>query len=55
MQPTFVESVRTPKELNIPLPETKHMLKIMHDMGIRESNIETEYSLITAKGIKSLI
>lgn len=45
IQHTFVEYIRIAKKLNLPLPETKHMLKIVHDMDIIESNIETEYSL----------
>lgn len=54
VQPNLVHSARIARDLNLSVPETKQILKVMHDMGVIESNIETEYSLITRAGLSSL-
>jgi DNA-binding IclR family transcriptional regulator len=54
VQPDLVDSVRIAKELSLTVSETKQILKTMHEMGVIESNMETEYSLITRVGLNSL-
>ncbi|MFW2368834.1 MAG: hypothetical protein ACN4GW_20650 [Desulforhopalus sp.] len=53
-QPGVVDSSLISENLNIPLPETKQLLTTMNDMGVIESNIDRDYSLITSSGLQSL-
>lgn len=54
VQPDLVDSERIAQKLNLSISETKQILKAMQDMGVIESNMETEYSLITRAGLSSL-
>jgi hypothetical protein len=54
IEPGLVESMRIASELDLSVAETKQLLKIMHEMGIIESNMEMDYSLITRAGLDSL-
>ncbi|MGB3211792.1 MAG: hypothetical protein WBB19_13895 [Desulforhopalus sp.] len=54
VQPNLVQSAQIAGELNLTLSETKQILKIMHGMEVIESNMETDYSLITRAGLTSL-
>lgn len=53
-QPQVVQSQFIAEQLNIPLKETCHLLKIMNQMGVVISDLEGEKSLITRDGLKSL-
>lgn len=53
-QPGVVDSSLISKNLNIPLPETKQLLTTMNEMGVIESNIDRDYSLITSIGLQRL-
>jgi len=52
--PDVVDSGRIGNELKLTISETKKILKTMHDMGVIESNMEAEYSLITRMGLNRL-
>ncbi|TKB26820.1 hypothetical protein FCL47_06420 [Desulfopila sp. IMCC35006] len=54
VQPDLVDSVQIANELQLTVPETKQLLKIMHDMGVIESNMDAEYSIITRLGLNRL-
>ncbi len=53
-EPQLVRSNDIANQLNLSLPETQLLLKIMNDMGVIESNIEGHLSLITSKGLHYL-
>ncbi len=54
VQPDLVDSVQIAKELQLTVSETKQILKTMHDMGVIESNMDAEYSIITRLGLSRL-
>lgn len=54
VQPDLVDSGRIADELKLTIAETKQILKTMHEMGVIESNMENEYSLITRVGLNRL-
>jgi len=49
--PEVVDSNTIARTLNLSISEIKRVVKSMNGMGIIESDIEGQYSLITAKGI----
>ena len=50
----LVNSNDIAKQLNLSLPETYLLLKVMNDMGVIESNVDNQLSLITQKGMRYL-
>ena len=52
--PQLVNSDDIARQLNLSLPETYLLLKVMHDMGVIESNVDSQLSLITLKGLHYL-
>ena len=52
--PQLVNSNDIARQLNLSLSETYLLLKIMNDMGIIESNVDNQLSLITLKGLHYL-
>jgi len=52
--PQLVNSNDIASQLNLSLPETHLLLKIMNDMGVIESNVDHQLSLITQKGLRCL-
>jgi len=52
--PELVNSHDIANQLNISLPETHLLLKIMNDMGVIESNVDNHLSLITQEGLHYL-
>ena len=52
--PQLVDSTDIAKRLNISITETQMLLKVMDDMGIIESNVDHQLSLITQKGLQYL-
>ena len=54
VQPDRVDSVQIADELQLTVSETKQLLKTMHDMGVIESNMDAEYSIITRMGLNRL-
>jgi len=53
-QPQLVRSTDIAHRLNWSLKETQLLLKVMHDMGVIESNVDTHLSLITREGLQYL-
>lgn len=53
-QPGLVSSDVIARQLQISLPETELLLKVMNDMGMIESNVDHRLSLITRKGMECL-
>jgi len=54
VQPNLVDSMQIARELDLSVAETKQILTTMHEMGVIESNMEADYSLITRAGLNSL-
>ena len=54
VQPDLVDSVQIANALQLTVSETKQILKTMHDMGVIESNMDAEYSIITRLGLNKL-
>lgn len=54
VEPNLVGSMQIANELNLTLSETKQILKTMDEMGVIESNMDAEFSLITRVGFKRL-
>lgn len=54
VQPELVSSMNIAEELNWSLSETQQILKIMQSMGVIESTLDVEFSLITKAGLSSL-
>ena len=52
--PQLVNSDDIARQLNLSLSETHLHLKVMHDMGVIESNVDSQLSLITLKGLHYL-
>jgi DNA-binding IclR family transcriptional regulator len=50
----LVNSNDIAQQLNLSLPETYLLLKVMNDMGVIESNVDNQLSLITQKGMRYL-
>jgi DNA-binding IclR family transcriptional regulator len=53
-QPQLVRSNDIASQLNLSLSETHLLLKVMNDMGVIESNVDNQLSLITQKGLQCL-
>lgn len=53
-KPDLVGSSYIASELNLTLAETKRLLSAMNIMGVIQTNVETEYSLITMSGLDSV-
>lgn len=53
-QPQLVRSKDIASQLNLSLSETHLLLKVMNDMGVIESNVDNQLSLITQKGLQCL-
>ncbi len=53
-KPELVGSSFIASELNLTLAETKRLLSAMNIMGVIQTNMETEYSLITMSGLDSV-
>lgn len=53
-QPQLVRSSDIANQLNLSLSETQLLLKVMNDMGVIESNVDNQLSLITQKGLHYL-
>lgn len=52
--PGVVGSETIASRLNLSLRETRQMIKCLNDMGVIESDIEGQHSLITQKGMQWL-
>jgi len=53
-QPQLVRSTDIASQLKMSIPETHLLLKVMNDMGVIESNVDGQLSLITQKGLHYL-
>jgi DNA-binding IclR family transcriptional regulator len=53
-QPQLVRSNDIASQLNMSIPETHLLLKVMNDMGVIESNVDHQLSLITQEGLHYL-
>ncbi|MDD2464424.1 MAG: hypothetical protein PHI97_10555 [Desulfobulbus sp.] len=53
-QPELVRSDVIARQLQLSLPETELLLKVMNHMGVIESNVDHRLSLITRKGMEWL-
>lgn len=53
-EPQLVSSDEIARRLQISLPETELLLKVMNDLGVIESNVDHRLSLITRKGVECL-
>jgi DNA-binding IclR family transcriptional regulator len=53
-QPQLVRSNEIASQLNLSIPETHLLLKVMNDMGVIESNVDHQLSLITQEGLHYL-
>ena len=53
-KPDLVGSGYIASELNLTIAETKRLLSAMNIMGVIQTNMETEYSLITMSGLASV-
>lgn len=53
-EPQLVSSDEIARRLQISLPETELLLKVMNDQGVIESNVDHRLSLITRKGVECL-
>jgi predicted transcriptional regulator len=54
VQPDLVDSTHIAGELNMTISETKQIIKTMQEMGVIESSVEADYSLITRAGLESV-
>ncbi len=50
VRPELVDTAYSTNELKLTVSKIKQILKIMHDMGVIESGMGAEYSLITRMG-----
>ncbi len=53
-QPGLVRSGDIANRLQLSLPETKLLLQVMNDMGVIESDVDKQLSLITREGLQYL-
>jgi predicted transcriptional regulator len=53
-QPQLVHSTDIANKLNISISEIQQLLKVMDSMGVIQSNVEGQLSLITPKGVQYL-
>lgn len=53
-QPQLVRSSDIASQLQLSIPETHLLLKVMNDMGVIESNVDHQLSLITQEGLHYL-
>jgi len=53
-QPQLVNSSDIANQLKLSLLETQRLLKVMNNMGVIESNMDLQLSLITRKGLQYL-
>ncbi len=53
-QPGLVSSDVIAHQLELTLPETELLLKVMNDMGVIKSNVDHRLSLITREGMDCL-
>lgn len=53
-EPQLVSSDHIAHQLQLSMPETELLLKVMNDMGVIESNVDHRLSLITRKGMEYL-
>lgn len=53
-EPQLVRSNDIANKLNLSLSETYLLLKVMNDLGVIESNVDNQLSLITRKGLQVL-
>jgi DNA-binding IclR family transcriptional regulator len=53
-QPQLVRSTDIANQLNLSIPETHLLLKVMNDLGVIESNVDHQLSLITQEGLHFL-
>ena len=53
-EPQLVRSSDIAQRLKITMPETQTLLKVLDDMGVIESNVDNQLSLITRKGVHYL-
>jgi DNA-binding IclR family transcriptional regulator len=54
IRPELVDSAYIANILNLTISETKQIITTMNEMGVIESNIEADYSLITRAGLNRL-
>ena len=54
-QPQLVSSEEIASRLQLSRRETELLLKVMNDMGVIESNVDHRLSLITRKGMETLL
>lgn len=55
VQPGFTGSSSIANELGLPLTETKQLLRTMDDLGLIQSSMDAEYSIITHAGLNCLV
>jgi DNA-binding IclR family transcriptional regulator len=53
-QPQLVRSSDIAHQVNLSIPEMQLLLKVMNDMGVIESNVDGQLSLITREGLHYL-
>ncbi|MBM9537934.1 hypothetical protein [Desulfobulbus alkaliphilus] len=53
-EPQLVRSSDIAQRLKMTVPETQTLLKVLNDMGVIESNVDNQLSLITRKGVHYL-
>jgi DNA-binding IclR family transcriptional regulator len=53
-QPQLVRSSDIANRLQLSMPETHTLLNVLNDMGVIESNVDNQLSLITRKGVHYL-
>lgn len=54
VRPELVDSAYIANVLNLTISETKQIITTMNEMGVIESNMEADYSLITRAGLNRL-
>ena len=54
VRPELVDSAYIANVLNLSISETKQIITTMNEMGVIESNMEADYSLITRAGLNRL-
>lgn len=53
-EPQLVRSSDIAQRLKMTMPETQTLLNVLNDMGVIESNVDNQLSLITRKGVHYL-
>ncbi len=53
-EPQLVRSSDIAQRLKMTMPETQTLLKVLSDMGVIESNVDNQLSLITREGVHYL-